>query len=95
MTASDDIGKELDQLRKDMASLRADLGSLLSVVKDVGVEQGQSAFDRVREGGEMARGQARAAQEEVEHYIGERPVTSVLVALGAGFFIGLLLGHRR
>jgi ElaB/YqjD/DUF883 family membrane-anchored ribosome-binding protein len=95
MAAEDDISKDIDQLKKDLAGLRADLGTLMAGVKELGLEQGRSAYERVRESGERARSQAQATQENVEHYIEERPLTSVLVAFGTGFVIGMLLGHRR
>ena len=35
-----------------------------------------------------------AALEEVEHQVRERPMTSVLTALGVGFVVGMLLSRR-
>ncbi len=95
MAATEQINQEIDQLRKDMAGLRADLGSMVAAIKDLGAESSKAAFERVRETGDKARGQANAAQENLEQCIEERPITSVLVALGTGFVIGMLLGHRH
>jgi ElaB/YqjD/DUF883 family membrane-anchored ribosome-binding protein len=90
--ATEDITAELKQ---ELATLRADLGSLMTAVKDLGVEQGRMAYGRLRETGEQARAQARAAQENIEQYVEAKPLTSVLIAFGTGFVIGSLLGNRR
>jgi ElaB/YqjD/DUF883 family membrane-anchored ribosome-binding protein len=82
-------------LKEDLAILRADLNTLMAAVKNLGVEQSRMAYDRLRETGEQARIQVREAQETVEHYIEARPLASVLVAFGAGFAIGSLIGNRR
>jgi ElaB/YqjD/DUF883 family membrane-anchored ribosome-binding protein len=83
------------ELKQDLAILRADLSTLMAAVKDLGVEQSRMAYDRLRETGQQARVQIREAQESMEHYVEARPLTSVLVAFGAGFAIGSLMGNRR
>jgi ElaB/YqjD/DUF883 family membrane-anchored ribosome-binding protein len=90
--ATDEITTEL---RQDLAALRADFGALMTAMKELGAEQGRMAYGRLRETGQRARGQVHAAQDEVEHYIETRPLTSVLVAFGTGFALGTLLGNRR
>jgi ElaB/YqjD/DUF883 family membrane-anchored ribosome-binding protein len=92
MATTDEITKDLKQ---DLATLKADMGNLMAVMKDLGVEQGRTAYARAREVGERARGHAMAAQESVEQYVEARPLTSLLVAFGTGFAIGTLLGTRR
>lgn len=92
MATTEDITKDL---RQDLATLKADMGNLMAAMKDLGVEHGRTAYARAREVGERARGHAQAAQESVEHYVEERPLTSLLVAFGTGFAIGTLLASRR
>jgi ElaB/YqjD/DUF883 family membrane-anchored ribosome-binding protein len=83
------------ELKQDLATLRADLGTLMTAVKDLGAEQGRLAADRLRETGQQARVQARAAQDSVEQYVEAKPLTSILIAFGTGFAVGSLLGSRR
>lgn len=83
------------ELKQDLATLRADLGTLMTAVKDLGVEQGRQAADRLRETGQQARVQVRAAQDSIEQYVEAKPLTSILIAFGTGFAVGSLLGHRR
>jgi ElaB/YqjD/DUF883 family membrane-anchored ribosome-binding protein len=90
--ATQDITTELKQ---DLATLKADLNNLLIAVKDLGLEQGRTAYSQLRETGERARIRAQEAQESIEHYVEARPLTSVLIALGTGFVLGSLLGNRR
>jgi ElaB/YqjD/DUF883 family membrane-anchored ribosome-binding protein len=90
--ASEEITTEL---QRDMANLKADLGSLMTAVKDLGLEQSRAAYGRLRETGEQARVQVRTAQDNIENYVESRPLTSVLIAFGTGFAIGSLLGNRR
>lgn len=76
------------ELRQDVANLRADLGTLLATVKEMGLEQSREAYGQ-------ARAQVQTAQANLERYIETRPLTSILFALGTGFAIGSLIGHRR
>ncbi|MGX2039426.1 hypothetical protein ACWJKU_04730 [Methylocaldum sp. MU1018] len=92
MATTEDITTDLKQ---DLATLKADMSSLMAAMKDMGMEQGRTAYAKAREVGERARGQAIAAQESMGQYIEARPLTSLLVAFGTGFAIGTLLGARR
>lgn len=94
MAGMQDIGTEVGQLRDDIASIKGDLGSLMSVIKDMGVEQGRHIYSRAQQAGDVVRGQAVQAQEQMEHYIEARPLSSVLVAFGTGFALGTLMGSR-
>ncbi|MCS6988183.1 MAG: DUF883 C-terminal domain-containing protein [Chloroherpetonaceae bacterium] len=38
---------------------------------------------------------AQRAKERVAHYIKEHPIQSALIALGAGFVLGLLFSSRK
>jgi ElaB/YqjD/DUF883 family membrane-anchored ribosome-binding protein len=105
MAGMEDLGTEVGQLRQDIASIKGDLGALMTALKDLGAEQGQAMYGRVREAGdvvrerareagEVVRGQAVQAQEQVGQYIENRPLTSVMIAFGTGFALGTLVGNR-
>lgn len=89
-----DIGTEVGQLQRDLASIKGDLGTLMEAIKDMGAERGQAVYAKAREAGEVVRGQAVQAQEQMGNYIETRPLTSVMVAFGTGFALGTLVGTR-
>lgn len=95
MAAADDFSKEMDQLKKDFSSLRGDIGSIMTSIKDLAEKQGQNITDVAHDTEKTVKDQTKAAGENVEKYIEERPLTSALVAFGSGFVIGMLLSNRR
>lgn len=95
MATNDDISKELEALKKDLASLRGDIGGLSQAVKSAGEQKGEAAYRSVREKGDELLKQGEDAVEKVGHKIDEKPMTSVLTAFGTGLLVGLLLNQRR
>ncbi len=94
MAEMQNVGTDVGQLRQDIASIKGDLGTLMTTLKDLGVEQGKQVYAKAQEAGETVRGQAIQTQEQVGHYIEARPISSVLVAFGTGFAIGTMVGSR-
>lgn len=105
---AEEIRKELDALKNDIAQLRKDIASLTSAVKDVAsdkVENGKAqARERVNNAWEDIErklddllGQGRDTVRNVEQKIGEHPTGSILTAFGVGFLVAKLmdLGGRR
>ena len=95
MASADEFSKEMDQLRKEFITLRHELGSLMTSVKDQAGKQGDKAVDLAHDAEKRVRDQTKLAGESVERYIEERPLTSVLVAFGSGFVIGMLLSNKN
>ncbi|MBY0483652.1 DUF883 domain-containing protein [Nitrosomonas sp.] len=95
MASADEFSKEMDQLRKEFITLRHELGSLMTSVKDQVGKQGDKAVDLAHDAEKRVRDQTKLAGESVERYIEERPLTSVLVAFGSGFVIGMLLSNKN
>ena len=97
--ATQDVDKEMNQLRSDVAELREDMAALVKTMKDAGVEQGHHFYDRAqeraRETGEAVRERAHEAYNAVGREVEERPLTSVLAAFGTGFVVGMLLDRRN
>ena len=79
MAARHGLGDDMDQITKDLAGLRADLQGLTGDVKRLGGHQIENMQDT-----------ANAALEEVAASVRRNPLTSVAVALGAGFLYGVL-----
>jgi ElaB/YqjD/DUF883 family membrane-anchored ribosome-binding protein len=95
MAAVEEVNTDIGQIKQDLVTLRSDLGTLMSTLKDMGIEQGRVAYSRAREVGSAAAGQAVTAQQNMEHYIEARPISSVLVAFGTGFALGTILSTRH
>lgn len=97
--ASTEVDKELDQLKSDVATLREDMATLIDTMKAAGMEQGREAYDRAysraRQAGERVRERAGEAYGVVGREVEDRPLTSVLVAFGTGFVVGMLLDRGR
>jgi ElaB/YqjD/DUF883 family membrane-anchored ribosome-binding protein len=79
--ATTDLSNDVAKLRSDMDEIRRDLASIARNVKDLGTTKGQEAFTR--------------AEERIGREINQRPLASVLTALGVGFVIGKLLHSGR
>lgn len=96
---AEDITKELNQLKSDIADLRDHMASLVKALKDAGIDQGREAYnkasERARQASESVRAQADEAYSAIGREVEEHPLTSVLAAFGTGFVVGMLLGRRR
>jgi ElaB/YqjD/DUF883 family membrane-anchored ribosome-binding protein len=93
--------ESINDIRGDLKALRDDLVSLAGTVRDLGTQQAGSMAQNVRgavgqaaEGMRMTAGEARRQGEimasEMEAAITRHPLTSVLIALGLGYLVGLI-----
>lgn len=104
LSDNDDIGQHLERLRTDVATLSETVKRLASESVASAKSQAGDAANRVtREAGAAghqiykdaaslghdAANAASAASGQIETQIARNPLTSVLVALGVGFVIGL------
>lgn len=71
---------EMNKLKADIEALRKDFSALGETLKEISMEQAHSV-----------RNQAHKASKNLEREIQERPLTSVLAAVGIGFLIGKLM----
>ncbi len=83
-----------DTLKRDIDHLRDDLAQVTRTLREMGADESDGAFRRIREAVGTASHGARRAAEGTVHQIEERPLVSVAGALGAGILIGALLNRR-
>lgn len=102
MASTDDLRKELDKLKADMARLRSDTSEVSRTLRELGSDElralGESAeqefqrrSQRLRRGVAVGRERGRRAMEEMEEEVGAHPYASVFAALGVGFILAKLL----
>ncbi len=102
-------GHEVEALKRDLRDLRDDVKSLAESLKEVGKSRVTGARDRLgsilHEIGEQTRQQARdvvdmakqqgqQAVDSTRRTVGERPLTSLLVAFAGGLILSRFLFRR-
>ncbi len=105
---ADDIRKELDALKADIARLREDIGGLSDAVRSTAGESVrgakaeaqqrlQKAWEDIEQRLEGLLDEGKTTFHGAERKIGEHPTGSVLTAFGLGFIIAKLLklGERH
>jgi len=97
--ANEELNKELDQVKSDIAELREDMAELLRTMKEAGMAEGRDyydrAYDRARQAGESVRDRANEAYASLGKEVEERPLTSVLTAFATGLVVGIVMDRRR
>lgn len=102
----EEVSGTVDDLRADVDQLRADMAEMLNTLVELGrSEAGEKKeqlqkkateqVEHLRKGAEYARQKGRWAYDNIETQIEQRPMTSVLTALGIGFAVGLITGNRK
>jgi ElaB/YqjD/DUF883 family membrane-anchored ribosome-binding protein len=82
------------QLRDKAQQVGEGLREMGGQVRDAAREQYDRLRDSANEYYEQGRQTAREWQENVETYVQEQPVKSLLIAAGVGVLIGLLMKRR-
>lgn len=104
--AEQDYERRLDDLKDDVAEMKAvfkqmmaDLKGTVGAKVDGRMNRLRDHFDKgidwVRDAWEAAQSRGQKAVEDVGNRIEEKPIPSVLIALGVGLLVGRLLGMRR
>jgi ElaB/YqjD/DUF883 family membrane-anchored ribosome-binding protein len=80
------------ELSRELKALRADLAALAGTVKEMAAQRAEAVVENISETVRMTAAEAQQRGEalagEVEEMIRNRPLTSLLVALGVGFLVG-------
>jgi ElaB/YqjD/DUF883 family membrane-anchored ribosome-binding protein len=102
--------EQMDAIKDDLRDLRENLKGMMEVFKSNSKsrmsaarerlsEMARDRYEQLRDAASRGYGQARQYSRQAiaraQNTIEERPLTSVLVALGAGLLIGSLLSRRR
>ena len=89
------------QLRNDAESVANRAATVAEDIKDLGAAAKRTvadSADALRETAneylEQGRAKAREAGERVQQQVGDRPMTSVLLAAAVGFVLGMLWVRR-
>lgn len=85
---------DYEELRKELDKLRSDIAGLTRTLRDIAADESSDAYERMRRSADRAQEQAAHTVEAMVHEIGERPFTSVLSAFILGVLIGMLSGRR-
>jgi ElaB/YqjD/DUF883 family membrane-anchored ribosome-binding protein len=96
-TGEESLEAQIETLKADLAAVRATLAELLkSGVRKGRARAEHAAEDYLKQGQEQAdaaKESARVFTEALEGQITKNPLTAVLIALGFGYFVGML-GRR-
>lgn len=106
MVVEADVSKELEVLRGDLGKLRHDVAELMETIRyNVGnrmqaaragaSEETKLLGKEVREVVHEAQERGRKVFLEVEHRVQERPVVSLMTALGVGILLGMITDQIR
>lgn len=92
----EDLETEIGQLRSDISKLSETLQKIVSSEVDTTKAKMRSGLDSAAQSAARRVGEARArvdaSADEFEALVRDRPFASVLVALGAGFVVGSVVG---
>jgi len=91
------VEEEFGTVKDDLAKLRGDIASLSHALKDVTSdtvhEQIAAIRNRIDNMTDDAKSQGRQRLDNLTDQIEEKPLTSVLIALGVGVLIGRLFAR--
>ena len=85
--AGDKLGHDVDVLKSDLAKVQKDISQIASKLMNRGVAGAEGVKETVQE-------TVEDGIEKMQGYIENRPVTSVLVALGVGMLAGMLFCRK-
>ena len=83
-----------DELREHAKAVREDLGQLGRAAKNVAQEKLGEARRYADEHLDQGKQKASEIEDQLEEYIRNKPLKSMLIAAGAGALIGYLLGRK-
>jgi len=90
MSTMGEQSSRTDQLRGMASDVKDNLNELGASARDMAQEKLGEAREVAGQYYQQGRERAQALEQNLETYIKEQPVTSIMVAAGVGFLIGVL-----
>lgn len=92
------LGKDVETLKEDISKLRDDLSSIAQALLEKGMNESESAKERIsesiRDEFQAARNKSKESVETLEGRIREKPLQSLIIAFVIGLFLGKLFDRR-
>lgn len=85
--------KDLHELKSEYASLKSDIAAMSETISNLANDGMAAGRKRLNSAAKESRESARETVSAFEHEIEQRPITSLVIALGAGFVLGKLLSR--
>ncbi len=93
-TANDDLLKQIEILKQEVAHLSSELGKSKKRTSGAAKKAAADGVEALKAQGEVAieklRENADELEAELSKYVREKPVTSLAIAAGVGFLIALV-----
>lgn len=77
----------IDDLAAQIEALKEDLNTLTQTLSEVSASKSEAAID-------MAKDKTREAQLQAEEFVRTQPATSLGLAAGLGFLVGMITARR-
>ncbi len=84
-----------EPVRKDLGRIREDLMQLKDDAVGFAAERAQAAASSAKDGAHLVADRASKAAGEFRGFISRRPMTSLLIAVGAGAVLSRMLRRRH
>lgn len=92
-----DLSTEFEALKKDLGQVRKDLQNLADAgfetakgTRDRFDSETRQMIDRMRDASSSAMEREQDMMQDVRRRVGDKPITSIVTALGVGFVVGWL-----
>ncbi len=93
--ASHDVEGEYSAVKEDLAKLRSDVASLSAALRDLTSETVHERIDSLRSSVDHlagdAKNQGKQTLDDLASHIEDRPLASMMIALGVGILLGRLI----
>lgn len=93
--AMNGVREDLHAVKADLGRLKTDAVGVVTAGADTALAEAKARVDAAIELAKKARDRAESGAEQVSALIAERPITSLLIAVGVGAVLGRLFLSRR
>ena len=90
MTRTNDTGSTKGQLKESASQVGEDLRNLGSQARDAATQTYEQLRQQAGDYYEQGRARATEMEQNLEQYVQEKPIQSLLMAAGVGLLLGIL-----